>query len=123
MFVLAPTPAQLGKAPLQRRQSQSSLTLSMSSASELMDVDIKQESSEDVTRGDAMEEEDNPPAKSEHETVQITIEHVEPEMNPSTPCTQETEKHENEECHETSILKPFFKKNVEDGMEKYVIQQ
>ncbi|XP_021963990.1 mucin-4 isoform X2 [Folsomia candida] len=122
LFVLAPTPAQLGKAPLQRRQSQSSLTLSMSSASELMDVDIKQESSEDVTRGDAMEEEDNPPAKSEHETVQITIEHVEPEMNPSTPCTQETEKHENEECHETSILKPFFKKNVEDGMEKVLEQ-
>lgn len=133
-FVLAPTPAQLGKAPLQRRQSQSSLCLSTSSANELMDTDSKQDSSQDVA--DMEVETSVPMATAEDDKLMVVDENTDTEIEKKEPeklLVVETEavdhpeqedkkddiKQEYEATPEPSNFKLFFKKNVEDGMEKY----
>ncbi|XP_049805556.1 uncharacterized protein LOC126248540 [Schistocerca nitens] len=81
-FILAPTPAQLGRAPLQRRQSMAVSTCIISNVAD--SVVVSQASvSEEVSSSEAMLPQQ-----------QTTI--------PSSPSTK----------------KSFFKKNVEDGMDR-----
>nr|CAD7454261.1 unnamed protein product [Timema tahoe] len=87
-FVLAPTPAQLGKAPLQRRQSMAVSTCIVSTISDSVLVTQAGNNGSTMVEHTPSDEE---PAVTPHQ-LQV----------PSSPSTK----------------KSFFKKNVEDGMDK-----
>lgn len=121
-FVLAPTPAQLGKAPLQRRQSQGNcLPLSFTPVlgphtTEKKENENKQE--EDIQKDDTQEHEgcesqENVqvfPPEIKHEPLTIKIDFA--------PDENEEGKEGDISSQLTPTPKSFFKKNVEDGMDK-----
>lgn len=122
-FVLAPTPAQLGKAPLQRRQSQGNcLPLSFTPVigSHLA------EKKEDVSESESPTKEDDEPAQMEVQQEDTTAVDNEPQTpKEQTQLTIKVdfapdEGDEGMECPSqlTPTPKSFFKKNVEDGMDK-----
>ncbi|CAL8111280.1 unnamed protein product [Orchesella dallaii] len=133
-FVLAPTPAQLGKAPLQRRQSQGNcLPLSFTPVIGSHVVEKKDSQTANVVES---------PNETEPEKMEIEFKEVEVENNANVinqrnpepltikidfaPDEDNIEHDEVKECISASQLTPtpksFFKKNVEDGMDKVLEQ-
>lgn len=118
-FVLAPTPAQLGKAPLQRRQSQGNiLPLSFTPVSGA--PTLPEESEASVSS--ASEEMQKCRLTRENQTVPEIVTTT-PEPTDENDLQNEEEKMETDKEDSTYLLVPgaqkgFFKKNVEDGMDR-----
>ena len=103
-FVLAPTPAQLGKAPLQRRQSQGNCvpltpTFENDSKQELPEIKVTTENDYDVIEGEENNSEANL-AEIDDEKSEIREQSFDEKDSGNSP------------------EKFFFKKNIEDGMDK-----
>lgn len=143
-FVLAPTPAQLGKAPLQRRQSQgncippsvfavetddpTSLSIDEKPAEDKMDFD------DDESQGLVIKTEDEDEGKSTDDDAENEqqvdkkpdepVSAVRPEptivVTADSPEGKAVEVEVDEkEVHDGLVgQKSFFKKNIEDGMDK-----
>lgn len=128
-FVLAPTPAQLGKAPLQRRQSQGNcLPLSFTPVIGSHVAENKREEtkdSESPTKVELKINELEPVEKMEEGKVALEIPKLQIDPPPLTIKVDfaPDELPEGQECQLsasqlTPTPKSFFKKNVEDGMDK-----
>ncbi|ODM91783.1 Protein capicua [Orchesella cincta] len=128
-FVLAPTPAQLGKAPLQRRQSQGNcLPLSFTPVIGSHVVEKK----DNQTGNDAESPNENDSDRMEVDSNEPEVINISNQRN-AEPLTikidfaPDEEHEEIKECQLsasqlTPTPKSFFKKNVEDGMDKVLEQ-
>jgi len=136
-FVLAPTPAQLGKAPLQRRQSQGNclpLSFQTANGTNVSKDDNSENADGQKTEGDE-EEEEEIKMEVDEEIVSTNTEQIDQEQitENTTPCSNEVNSEQEVEIpsHEHSFedkdglgqntpghQKSFFKKNIEDGMDR-----
>lgn len=123
-FVLAPTPAQLGKAPLQRRQSQGNCLPLPLSFTPVIGAHV-------IEKKDSMKPCEEAPSnetaeKSEDKLIKETENTTPVEANPEpltiridlAPDENEDGKEDESASQLTPTPKSFFKKNVEDGMDK-----
>lgn len=121
-FVLAPTPAQLGKAPLQRRQSQGNcLPLSFNNplvGSQSTEVKEEEQSPNRTNSPSEMEIDESLQEEASHSSpIESQVQAVNSEEIEIVEKSEDDLKEVGPDVGNSSF-KCFFKKNVEDGMEK-----
>lgn len=112
-FVLAPTPAQLGRAPFQRRQSTTAQPLSPTD-------NMSQSGDDDVasSSGFASVQQQPPPCSPTVGTAAVSGGFTAPTTAPSTP-TVPPSPGQNSAQQQAMAKKSMFKRTKDDGMDKY----